>query len=228
MRSWQLRFWELLEEKLFGLPSSPELFNQYKDADPAFDLPGAAAIRKENLSAYIMGFGRRPRFLLVGEAAGPWGARFSGVPFTSERQLEKGELPFRGRKSSNHEPPYSENSGAVVWGALLSRYPEFFLWNALPLHPHRKGEPLSIRTPGAAEIRAFCPLLRGAVGILFPSGPGRGQVVALGRKAEYALKLIGVSCLYVRHPAQSGAARFRAEIGRILPARFSLKSKNPL
>ncbi|MDA8387451.1 MAG: uracil-DNA glycosylase [Nitrospiraceae bacterium] len=162
-----------------------------------------------------MGFGRRPSVLLVGEAAGPWGARFSGVPFTSERQLEKGGLPFRGRKSSNHEPPYSENSGTVVWGALLPRYPEFFLWNAVPLHPHRKGEPLSIRTPGAREIRAFCPLLREALDILRnPSGAGQGRVVAVGRKAEYALKLIGVPCLYARHPAQSGAARFRAGISR--------------
>ena len=166
-----------------------------------------------------MGFRRRPRFLIAGEAPGPWGARFSGVPFTSERQLASGMLPFGGRKTSLHEPPYSENSGTVVWGALLPLYPDFFLWNALPLHPHRRGEPLSIRTPRAGELRSFSPLLGEALDILFPSGPVPGQVIALGRKAEYALKLIGAPCLYVRHPAQSGAARFRAEIGRILPLR---------
>ena len=210
MRSWQLRLWELFEVKLFPLPSSLELFNQYRDSDPALDLPGAAGIRKENLRGYLMGFGMRPKTALIGEAAGPHGARFSGVPFTSERQMDRGMLPFGGRKTSNHEPPYSENSGTIVWGALLPRFPEFFLWNALPLHPHKKGEPLSIRTPGARELRAFCPFLKETLDILGPR-----QVIALGRKAQYALDLIGVPCRYVRHPAQSGAARFRQGIGRI-------------
>ena len=223
MRPWQLKLWELLESKLFTLPSGPELFNQYGDTDPAFDLQGAVAIRRKNLKAYIMGFHRRPRFLIVGEAAGPWGARFSGVPFTSERQLESGRLPFSGRKSSLHDIPYSEHSGTVVWGTLLPLYPDFFLWNAIPLHPHRKGQPLSIRTPRAGELRAFSPLLGEILKIFFSgAGLGRGQIIALGRKAEYTLDLIGVPCRYVRHPAQSGAVRFRAEIGRILPSRRAL------
>ncbi|MDA8387450.1 MAG: hypothetical protein M0Z58_02145 [Nitrospiraceae bacterium] len=48
MMSWRLKFWEFLEAKLFTLPSSPELFNQYRDTDASFDLPGADAIRREN------------------------------------------------------------------------------------------------------------------------------------------------------------------------------------
>ena len=207
MRPWQERLWELFSEELFPLPSSPELFNQYRDEDPAFDLPGAAGIRRGNLKNYLMSFYKRPRILLVGEAAGPWGARFSGVPFTSERQLQAGALPFAGRKTSNHEPPYSENSGAIVWGALMHYFPEFFLWNAVPVHPHEKGRPLSIRTPRNSEIKAFCPFLKEALSII-----SAGRVAAIGRKAEYALELIGVPCLYVRHPAQSGAARFREGI----------------
>ncbi len=210
MRSWKQRLWDFLAAKLFPLPSTRELFNQYNDEDPACDLPGAAGIRRENLRGYLWCFDRRPAVLLVGEAAGPWGARFSGVPFTSERQLEGGALPFRGRKTSNHEPPYAERSGAVVWGALLPRFPGFFLWNALPLHPHKKGEPLSIRTPGAREIRAFCPILKETVRILAPK-----RIIAIGRKAEHALERIGAPCLYVRHPAQAGAARFRQGIRQV-------------
>ena len=51
-------------------------FNQY----------AASELRRERLSAHLSAR-RDARYLLVGEAAGYRGARISGVPFTSERQL---------------------------------------------------------------------------------------------------------------------------------------------
>ncbi|MDA8169401.1 MAG: uracil-DNA glycosylase [Nitrospiraceae bacterium] len=204
----------LFGEKLFPVPSTPVLFNQYKDIDPGFDLPNAAQIRRENLRGYLLSFGSRPEILLVGEAAGPRGCRFSGIPFTSERQLERGLLPFPGRRSSLGETAaYSEVSGTIVWGALLPWFPRFFLWNAVPLHPHRAGEgnSLSIRTPSRVEIMEFSGMLREISAIIRPS-----LTVAAGRKAEHALGLIGVECRYVRHPAQSGAEEFKAGIKEAL------------
>ena len=50
--------------------------NQYADS----------ALRRDRLRAYL-GARRRAPVLLVGEAAGYRGARVSGLPFTSERQL---------------------------------------------------------------------------------------------------------------------------------------------
>ncbi len=200
---WQ-RLWRLFEAGLFSVPSGPALFNQYRDTDPEYDLPGAARLRRENLRNFLECYrGKPPGALLVGEAAGPWGCRFSGVPFTSESQLVEGELPFKGKRTSRQGPPNKERSGAVLWGALLPVFPRFFLWNAVPLHPHEKGRPLTIRTPGAREIRAFCPLLKELYDALGPA-----QVVAIGRRAQAALGLIEVPCVYVRHPAQAGAREF--------------------
>jgi len=63
-------------------------FNQYRDADAAFDCPGAAKIRLGNLAAYLRAR-PHPSLMLVGEAAGYAGCRFSGIAFTSERCLPR-------------------------------------------------------------------------------------------------------------------------------------------
>lgn len=205
--------WALFESRLFPFPSSPGLFNQYSDVNPDYDLPGADKIRRRNLRGYLLSFRGEtpPAFLLVGEAAGPRGCRFSGVPFTSERQLLHGRLPFRGRRSALRPIPYSEPSGTVLWDELRRFSPSFFLWNAVPLHPHLPGKPLSVRTPKRGEIKAFGELLAGVVSTLKPQ-----RVIALGRTAQFALGLLGIPCLYVRHPSQAGKREFSDGIQKAL------------
>src|SRR3990172_3692916 len=65
--------------------------------------------------------------LFVGEAAGHRGARLSGLPFTSERQL------------SASGP--AEASATIVHRVLaeLEIEEDVLLWNVVPLHPHRPG-----------------------------------------------------------------------------------------
>src|SRR6185436_1135484 len=60
--------------------------NPYRDFDPALARPGAARRRRANLEAYLERVGA-PRLVLLGEALGFRGGRFSGIAFTSERQL---------------------------------------------------------------------------------------------------------------------------------------------
>jgi uracil-DNA glycosylase len=205
--------WEFLEEAVFPAETGELLFNQYRTSDERYDLPGAERIRRENLRSYLGSFERMPGVLLVGEAPGPWGCRFSGVNFTSEAQLCSGELPFTGRQSSLREAPYRELSGTVVWKALGDRRRDVLLWNCVPFHPHRRGEPLSIRTPTAAEISAYSGVLREIERMVAP-----GLVVAVGRSAERALGSLGIPRRYVRHPAQGGAASFRAGVEELLRA----------
>jgi hypothetical protein len=61
-------------------------FNQYRDVHPELDLPDGVAVRLHNLHRYLEVFAGA-RFVLVGEAAGYAGCRFSGIPFTCEAQL---------------------------------------------------------------------------------------------------------------------------------------------
>src|SRR5215212_6693682 len=56
-----------------------DTYNFYRDG------PGAT-VRRERLAAYLEARARAS-WLLVGESAGYRGARVSGIPFTSERQL---------------------------------------------------------------------------------------------------------------------------------------------
>ena len=147
-------------------------------------------LRRERLARYLEERGRA-RFLLVGEAAGYRGARVSGLAFTSERQLT-GAGP-------------AEASATIVHRVLreLGIQDEVLLWNLVPTHPHRPGEPLSNRPPTRAEIREARPFL---------DALARNRVLlAVGRLAEREL-----GCPYVRHPSHGGAVRFRETLERCL------------
>lgn len=141
-----------------------------------------AALRCDRLARYLEER-RDARLLLVGEAAGYRGARVSGIPFTSERQLT-------GR-------PPGEASATIVHRVLaeLGLSEDVLLWNAVPTHPHLPGRPDTNRAPTRDEIEAGAPFLR---------EPARGRrVLAVGRVAQGVL---GGPC--VRHPSRGGARAF--------------------
>lgn len=151
-------------------------FNQYADSP----------LRRERLCAYLESRAGAP-LLLVGEAAGYRGARVSGLPFTSERQLT-GAGP-------------AEASATIVHRTLveLGLAERVLLWNAVPTHPHRTGRPDSNRPPTHAELAAAAPFL---------AELARGRrVVPVGRVAEYALGIPGI-----RHPSRGGARAFRTAL----------------
>jgi uracil-DNA glycosylase len=144
----------------------------------------AADLRRARLTEYLDSR-RRARTLLVGEAAGYRGARVSGLPFTSERQLT-GSGP-------------AEASATIVQSVLVEAglAEEVLLWNVVPTHPHRIGQPASNRVPTREEVAAGLPFVR-------ELSAGR-RVLAVGRLAERAL-----AAPYLRHPSHGGAAAFRA------------------
>ena len=194
------------------------MFNQYHDVDLRVDRPNAAAIRRKNLRNYIGSFEKRPSVLLIGEAPGPWGCRFSGIPFTGERQLLTGVLPFTGKRSSRTEPlinlrkspPYVSNSARIFWSTMLSYHPHFLVWNCIPFHPYEDGNILSVRTPTVNEVRRYSTSLAEAIAAIEPE-----KIVTIGRKSQLAIELLGLSCSYVRHPSQGGALKFQKGIRKI-------------
>jgi uracil-DNA glycosylase len=147
-------------------------FNFYREG------PGAA-LRCSRLAAYLDAHADAP-VMLVGEAAGYRGARVSGIPFTSERQLS-GKGP-------------AEITATIVQRVLAELGCDVLCWNVVPTHP---GTATSNRRPTRAEIEASRPFLEELV-------PGR-TVLAVGRLAA---RVTGAP--YIRHPAHGGAAGFRA------------------
>jgi hypothetical protein len=204
----------LLAKEVFPVPSAETLFNQYKDTNSEFDKPNAADIRKVNLHKYIESQKWCSTYIIVGEAPGPKGYRFSGVPFTSEIQLISGKLPFNGHQSSNRQEPYSARGAEVFWKVLLPFHQEgknFFIWDCVPFHPHEKGKFLSpIRTPTTAELKCYSSILFKLIKIINPVG-----VVAVGRKAERALDMVNIKAKYVRHPSRGGAEDFEKGVKQI-------------
>jgi uracil-DNA glycosylase len=162
--------------------------NQYADSP----------LRRERLRAYLAARRRAP-VLLVGEAAGYRGARVSGLPFTSERQLT-GAGP-------------AEASATVVHRVLdeLAVAEDVLLWNVVPTHP---GTEHSNRPPTRAEIGAARPFL---------ADLARGrQVIAVGRVAEREL-----GAPYVRHPSRGGAPAFRAGLAAALAVADPRRTMRP-
>src|SRR6266850_1000371 len=100
-------------------------------------------LRRERLRAYLEERASAA-VILVGEAAGYRGARISGVPFTSERQLT-GAGP-------------AEATATIVHRVLeeLGVTDDVLLWNVVPTHP---GTPISNRRPTRAEVDAALPFL---------------------------------------------------------------------
>jgi uracil-DNA glycosylase len=147
-------------------------FNFYRHGD-------GAAERRRRLRDYLEER-RSATLLLVGEAAGYRGARISGIPFTSERQLTGS-----GR---------AEATATIVQQALRELGLEVVCWNVVPTHP---GTESSNRRPTRLEVEASQPFLA-------ELAQGR-RVLAVGRLAERATR-----APYVRHPSHGGAAEFRA------------------
>ena len=153
-----------------------ETYNQYADSP----------LRRGRLRTYLQARRDAP-LLLVGEAAGFRGARVSGLPFTSERQLT-GRGP-------------AEATATIVQRVLaeLGLTHEVLLWNLVPTHPHRPGAPRSNRSPTRAEIVAARPFVVQLA--------RRRRVLAVGRLAQHEL-----GAPYLRHPSHGGGAAFRATL----------------
>jgi uracil-DNA glycosylase len=149
-------------------------FNFYRDGE-------GAAVRRERLLTYLQARQEAP-LLLVGEAPGYHGARISGIPFTSERQL-------------TGSGPAEATATIVHWVlAELEIEEDVLLWNVIPTHP---GTETSNRRPTRTEVESgvpfLCELARAR------------RTIAVGRLAHSVL-----GGPYVRHPSHGGASAFGA------------------
>ena len=173
MKAWSSSFTARLAAAHIG-----STYNQYADSE----------LRRTRLRGYLDARADAP-VLLVGEAAGYRGARVSGIPFTSERQLT-GTGP-------------AEATATIVHRVLaeLGIEDDVLLWNVVPTHPgHRDVQPARRPAPrsprGCLFLRRARP--RGAVSVavgrLAAAGARRGALrppsVARRARATFARGLV--------------------------------------
>jgi hypothetical protein len=224
---WQKQCERLLD-LLAAYPAPDGVFNQYRDVHPGLDLANGAELRRRNLRCYLQVFSGA-QYLLLGEAAGYAGCRFSGIPFTCEAHLagphplswaaaqnlaleQHRGLALEGHwglaRSSRAEVLWVERSATIVWEALGERQ-DCLLWNAFPWHPFGARGPLSNRHPGRA-LDDGLEVLRCLL-VLFPAT----KPYAVGRVAQQALAAMGVEAPYIRHPSYGGKQKFIAGVAAL-------------
>ena len=208
------RFLELLRA---GPGDRDSVFNPWRDHDERDRAPRAKtpAQRCENMARYLEARSHSARVLLLGEAPSHRGCRFSGIAFCSEVELtHKRDLvarqPLTLTSAQSHEKPMRERSAAVIWDELdrAGVALQVVLWNAFPWHPH--GETVtSNRKPSLKEVAQG----REALDALLSCFSHRLSIFAVGKVAEDALRRWDETpCAgYIRHPAQGGETKFRAQ-----------------
>jgi hypothetical protein len=110
---------------------------------------------------------------------------------------------------------FTEPTATIVWGFLADQGIDprrIVLWNAFPWHPYHldKGS-LSNRTPTDTELAVGHQMLKQ----LLKLGQFK-QVVAIGEKSALQLQQLGIAATKVRHPANGGAGKFRAQMHDLL------------
>ncbi|MCC2656733.1 MAG: Uracil glycosylase superfamily protein [Panacagrimonas sp.] len=209
-----LRGAALADRLIRTLPaSSPTLFNPWTSRCLHDLETQAPAYRRARLAAHL---DCDARLILVGEAVGYQGGRYSGIAFTSERLLGEGRIPRiePTARLTRRALPFSEPSATIVWRELeqLGLHAHTVLWNALPLHPYRGDRPWSNRTPTKAELA----LGRVAMRILGEAYPG-AVIVAVGRHSQTLLgDVLERGVPGVRHPAYGGASEFARGLRAVL------------
>ncbi len=192
-----------LIDLLAALPGSETLCNPYTG-------DSGAEIRRANLSRYLADMlARQTQKVMIFEAPGYRGCRWSGIPVTSERLMLRGigKWGLFGdgyRQTSDVPGGIAEMTATILWSALV----EFadsppLIWNTVPLHPHQPGKPMTNRTPTAAEQRMGAALI----------GPmleafGIRRILAVGRTAQRMLAEQGLKFTPLRHPSQGGKNEF--------------------
>ncbi|HEX8578250.1 MAG TPA: uracil-DNA glycosylase [Allosphingosinicella sp.] len=186
-------------------------FNPYSDRYPPFDVENAPAIRRDNLTHVLQAAAETGvADLWIGLELGHNGGRRTGLAMTDDARLSAHGARFGVAdrlQCATRAGPTKEMTAAIVWEALAKIERPVFLWNIVPVHPHRPAEPLSNRRHTGKEREICLPYLTTLIGLLRPQ-----RLVGVGNDACAALKRLRYSYSGVRHPAFGGRRKFLEQV----------------
>lgn len=159
--------------------------------------------KRRNLMHYFNQlFWNKPENMFIGEAPGKDGCVRTGIPFTSERLINRGQF-------QKHLPGASfivdgdraERSATVIWGSVEILSSPSIMWNVFPLHPF--DEYGKNRTPKREELEWGMTILPLVIN-LFPGI----KVVTVGKKAESACRELQIKTIgHLNHPRRADIFR---------------------
>jgi hypothetical protein len=219
-------------------PSNGSVSNPWAHWDRDFDTDKHAPSHRSNhLRAYLNARLNTAEALLIAEAPGYQGAKFSGIPMTCERTLmghrrgvSRGDVfdetierqrtshPKASSKQAVILKGFCEPTAAYVWGHMANRpglSKKIVLWNIFGFHPHKTTSTLTNRPPKDKEIGSDSNRhVLEAFLPLFPDQP----ILAIGRKSGKYLKGWGPrhELSFARHPAYGGGAEFRNDFDEFM------------
>lgn len=187
-------------DEMAAYPSNNRTFNQY-----SYDYELGKHTR-QNLFLYLRAMSKMSSHtLLVGEAPGYHGCRWTGVPFTSEKVIFSHQSSQSLLNQDYYVSPerHAEQTATIVWNVLdqLHRYP--LMWNAFPFHPFQRDNPTKNRTPTMKELKMGSVFLDELIHLYDIK-----TIIAVGNKAENTLSRIGINCYKIRHPSHGGKQDF--------------------
>jgi hypothetical protein len=229
------QFVDLLQE----YRSNGPVGNPWADCDRDFDIDGHAPRHRSNhLRAYLNARLNTAEALLIAEAPGYQGAKFSGIPMTCERTLlgrrkkprvspgdvfdetierHRTSRPPESSSQAVRRWGFCEPTAAYVWGGMADRpglSKKIVLWNLFGFHPHEETSTLTNRTPTDPEILSNQDVLEAFLR-LFPDRP----ILSIGNISEEYLTRWGHRYeLFTRHPANGGGPKFRENFAKFLNA----------
>lgn len=183
----------------------PGVYNPYHFSNPA------NAVRRANLIHYLNQVADAP-LVLIGEAPGYRGCRWTGIPFSSEYMLFSEKCLGEGYEvAPDAAGDRKEPTAGMIWKYLQAQSLLPLCWNAFPFHPYPAYRPTKNRKPNAEELKRGAQILKEFI-VLFPDKP----LVAVGGVAASALDKMGFEHLKVRHPSYGGKADFVRGMDQIL------------
>lgn len=189
-------------------------FNPYADRYDPFDLEDAPLLRRSNLR-HVLGAAAETGVadIWIGLELGHNGGRRTGLAMTDDGHLHAHGARFGVAdrlRPATKAGPSKEMTAGIVWEALTGIERSVFLWNVVPVHPHRQSEPLSNRRHTTTEREVCLPHLHALLDLLRPR-----RIVTVGNDASTALKQCGYPHVPVRHPAFGGKRQFLEQVAAL-------------
>ncbi|MQW92270.1 hypothetical protein GFH30_03450 [Acinetobacter wanghuae] len=192
-------------------------FNPYKDICDLYDVHTANKIRLENLKLYLEYFSTLDSIdLWIGRDLGYKGGRRTGIPFTSENNINSlnSKLNLNLQIVSKEKNLSSEVSANTIWTMYEKLPKNIFFWNIFPFHPYEKDNQQSNRKYNRLEEEFGIYILTKLINSLNIS-----RIICIGNDSFESIKKLDIPDHmiqhHVRHPSYGGVNIFKNKISEI-------------